>query len=183
MARSAALLSWLRLALAPIWAVVFHYSASHGWSAWLVFWIAAVAEMTDVLDGVVARRSGKACATGQVLDSLADVIFRYTVLLGLLAEGTVSLWLMIALLYSDCSVTTLKSIHAYQHGMRDRGWWGKTLSTIASSCVLLLLAGRAAGWPTGEEMTPIWSNTILLIAIALNACFGTAELRSMRRHK
>lgn len=180
-AHSAALLSWTRMVLAPIWAIVFHYSTVRDWSVWVVFWIAFVALITDTLDGPLARRSGRASPVGQILDSTADVVFRYTVLLGLLSEGTVSLWLLIALLYFDCSVTALKTIHAYQFGMRERGWWGKVISTILSSTVLILLLGRACGWPTGEHEVPIWSNAILFMAILLNVFLGTAELQSMKR--
>ncbi len=179
--RIPSILSWTRLGLAPVWAIVFHYSSESDWSVWAVFVLAAFAELTDVLDGVIARRTNSTSPFGQVVDTLADQIFRYTVLLGLLAENTVSLWLLIILLYFDCSAAVLKTIHAYQHGMHERGVLGKILSTIFSSTILILLLGRALGWGTGASGPPIWSNAVLLVAIAIIAGFGIAELRMMKR--
>jgi len=66
--RSAAdLFSWLRIALLPVlWAIAVLGHAR------VLAWLLLVAWSTDVVDGFLARRSGRASPAGSRLDTIAD---------------------------------------------------------------------------------------------------------------
>ncbi len=63
-------------------------------SWWLPVYVVAVA--TDVIDGVVARRTGKACAAGATLDAWADKILHVNVAWTLANAGLIPASWMLA---------------------------------------------------------------------------------------
>ena len=85
------LLSLLRIPLA----VLFPFVAGSRNKALLVL---ALAGLTDVLDGYLARRDGEATATGAVLDPIADKLFAISVVGTLIAQGKIPRWSVPALL-------------------------------------------------------------------------------------
>ncbi len=60
--------------------------------------VLALAGLTDVLDGHLARRDGQVTATGAVLDPLADKVFALSVVGTLIAQGKIPRWGIPALL-------------------------------------------------------------------------------------
>jgi CDP-diacylglycerol--glycerol-3-phosphate 3-phosphatidyltransferase/cardiolipin synthase len=60
--------------------------------------VLALAGLTDVLDGFVARHSGHSTATGSVLDPIADKVFAASVVGTLVAHGKLPRWGVPALL-------------------------------------------------------------------------------------
>ncbi len=60
--------------------------------------VLALAGLTDVLDGWLARRDDQATATGAVLDPIADKAFALSVVATLLAQGRIPRWGIPALL-------------------------------------------------------------------------------------
>ena len=85
------LLSLLRLPLAA----AFPFAARRRGSAMTVL---ALAGLTDVLDGWLARRSGQVTTTGAVLDPVADKVFALSVVATLTARGKLPAWGIVALL-------------------------------------------------------------------------------------
>lgn len=84
------LISLTRLAFAA----VFPWAADAPGPALLVLALAAV---SDVLDGWVARRHGLVTATGAVVDGITDKVFALTVVITLLSQGRAP-WYSLALL-------------------------------------------------------------------------------------
>lgn len=60
--------------------------------------VLALAGVTDVLDGWLARRSGQVTATGAIVDPIADKVFALSVVGTLLAEERLPPWAIPALL-------------------------------------------------------------------------------------
>ena len=84
-------MSFLRLPLAAI----FPFAAKNRHQAMAVL---ALAGLTDVLDGWLARESGQVTATGAVLDPIADKAFALSVVATLIAQGKIPRWGIPALL-------------------------------------------------------------------------------------
>ncbi|HHY83175.1 MAG TPA: CDP-diacylglycerol--glycerol-3-phosphate 3-phosphatidyltransferase [Clostridiales bacterium] len=59
------------------------------------FAVFLIAGLTDVLDGVIARRFGLVTKWGKLMDPLADKLMLITVLVCLFLDGVVSLWVII----------------------------------------------------------------------------------------
>ncbi len=92
-------LSYLRLATGPAMVPVlasFREPMSSGWGT--VILIAALA-MTDMLDGLIARSTGKTSYLGRVLDPLADIVFLFSLTLGLTIAGVLPLSLLVLMFF------------------------------------------------------------------------------------
>ena len=79
--------------------------ASHSPLLWLVLVLAIVSELSDVLDGMVARALGLANGLGKALDPLCDSLYRLTVFLAFAAAGWMPLWLVLPFLFRDVIVS------------------------------------------------------------------------------
>lgn len=73
------------------------------------------AEVTDVMDGIVARRTGEVSAIGKLLDPLSDSIFRMFVFLGFLTAGWMPLWMMAIFFARDILVAYLRVFSGLQN--------------------------------------------------------------------
>ena len=87
------LLSLLRLALVPVFALVYFSCApnAHLWSA--VLYLAAF--VTDVADGWIARRFNQITRLGRILDPMADKLMTFIVILCLTADGVIPVWAVV----------------------------------------------------------------------------------------
>ena len=77
--------------MVPVMAVVFH---RHG--ALYALGVYALASLTDVLDGYIARRFNQISDVGKLLDPLADKLMVVTMLVMLVIKGYLPMWVPIA---------------------------------------------------------------------------------------
>lgn len=84
------LLTMARLAGVPIFIAC--YALGRHRAALLVFILSA---LTDVLDGIIARRFGLITSFGKLMDPLADKLLTLSALVCLTIEGLVPLWLLL----------------------------------------------------------------------------------------
>ena len=95
-----------RLVLAPVFFIVFFLPEFFpGFSAVLyavlLVLIYAVMELTDLLDGKIARRNNLVTDLGKVLDPFADVISHLTFFTCLLACGIMPVWAFILIIWRE----------------------------------------------------------------------------------
>ncbi len=115
-------LTFSRLALTPVFFVAFylcHHPAAGAvegmlWAKLSVLAIAVAFEVSDVLDGYLARRWGQTSNLGKVIDPLADSFSRFTVFVCFLWAGYASLWMVLLIFWRDCLVAGLRGIAARQ---------------------------------------------------------------------
>jgi len=83
-------LSIFRLALVPVfaWAYFSGGEDAHLWAA-LVY---ALAFVTDIADGYIARKFDQITRLGRILDPVADKLMTFTVILCVCLDGIVPMW-------------------------------------------------------------------------------------------
>ena len=74
---------------------------------WLLF---GLIEITDLLDGSIARRLGQTSDTGKLLDPFADSLSRLTYFFCFTFAGLMPVWIFIVLLYRDLTVGFIRLI-------------------------------------------------------------------------
>lgn len=86
-------LSLLRLAMVPLFCVVFFQPSEQArlWAAAIY----ALASLTDVLDGWIARHFNQITRLGRVLDPLADKLMTFSVIACITAADIIPLWAVI----------------------------------------------------------------------------------------
>lgn len=92
-------------------------------AAWAVY---LVAELTDVLDGWIARKWNLISDLGKVLDPFADVISRLTYFAIFLQVGVFPLWAFLPILYRELGMTFLRMILIKKGKVLAANWAGKS---------------------------------------------------------
>lgn len=93
------ILSVIRILMSPAFAAVFIWRyPSHIWLAGVIF---ALAGITDVADGILARKYGWITQAGKILDPIADKLMQCTALLCMVVRGILPLWLLLIILAKE----------------------------------------------------------------------------------
>ena len=140
----------VRIALAPVF---FFFFLLPRWTAfsplasviflWLLF---GAIELTDLLDGSLARRLGQTSDTGKLLDPFADSLSRLTYFLCFAAAGLMPLWIFLILLYRDLGVSFIRLMMARKGvymGARLSGKVKAWVYAVAGIAGLFVLTVRA----------------------------------------
>jgi CDP-diacylglycerol--glycerol-3-phosphate 3-phosphatidyltransferase len=153
-----------RLVLAPVFFVVFFVPNWFGvWSQgsvvvlWCVF---AVSELTDALDGSVARRRDQVTDLGKLFDPFADVFSRLTYFVCFMVSGIMPLVAFILILYRELAISFLRLL-VYKEGIVMGARFGGKLKSLvyffsaAGSLVVLTLVRTdiEIGWQFYLGMT------------------------------
>lgn len=96
----------VRIILCPVFILCFLYGNPAGKMA--AFVIACLFEITDMVDGYIARSRREVSDIGKLLDPFADSISRFSVFLCLLAERYVPVWMVALVFYRDALVSYLR---------------------------------------------------------------------------
>jgi CDP-diacylglycerol---glycerol-3-phosphate 3-phosphatidyltransferase len=162
------LLTLLRIALIPCYAVAYHLPiASAHWLAAAVFGIAA---LTDWLDGYLARRLDQTSRLGTFLDPVADKLMVAVVLIVLL-QAHPSLWLALpvaVIIGREIAVSALREWMA-EIGARGKvavsvlGKVKTALQMIALVLLTIASAGTLPGYVFGLGMLLLYGATIITL--------------------
>jgi len=116
----------------------------------------AIASLTDVLDGYLARRFKAGSRIGALLDPVADKILLSGSFLTLGVKGVFPIWLTILVLGRDLMIVGFAAIVLARkiHRHFPPSMWGKA-STAAQIAYVLFAAGHEAGLTPMIVMTTL----------------------------
>jgi len=107
--------------------------------------VLAIAGVTDLLDGFVARSFNLVSDTGKLLDPLADKILAVSVLAALTLKGYVPLWAAAALAVKELLMVVFSSRLYAKNVVVQANIWGKLATFLIYVAVFTLFFSRAAG--------------------------------------
>jgi CDP-diacylglycerol--glycerol-3-phosphate 3-phosphatidyltransferase len=141
------LLTMLRLALVPVFVALLLADGGHNpkWRA--VAWAAfAIAMITDLFDGEIARRQGLVTDFGKIADPIADKAIMGAALIGLSVLGDLPWWVTAVILARELGITLMRFwVIRYSVIPASRGGKLKTLTQgIAVGMYVLPLTGWLA---------------------------------------
>lgn len=134
-----------RIALVPVFALVYVFTKEHHFVAGLLF---AVAALTDWLDGYLARRIGAQTKFGEFLDPVADKLI-VTVALVLLVGLYGSLWLTIPGVIIIAREVLISALREWMAEINRRGlvsvtWMTKTKTMVQMIAIFVLMCNPPA---------------------------------------
>ena len=144
------LLSLFRLALVPVFAVVFlspHPEAR--------LWAAAVyglAFLTDVADGWIARHFNQITRLGRILDPLADKMMTFTVIICITAARIIPLWAVVIFFIKEAAMGIgALSMYHRTDDVIPSNWLGKisTFVFFVVCAALVLFPAIPSQWAAG----------------------------------
>ena len=179
-------LTLIRMFLAPIYLALmliefpYHYIV-----ALAVF---AVASLTDMLDGKIARKNNLITVFGKLLDPLADKMLTTAALLAFMREGWCSIWIVMIVLTREFAVAGVRLISTAQGIVIPANYWGKakTVSQMVFTIVIMLLAEldatfdifANAGWFTLARVSNImlWITAVLTVVSGITYFVDSKKL-------
>ncbi|NGX46518.1 MAG: CDP-diacylglycerol--glycerol-3-phosphate 3-phosphatidyltransferase [Chlamydiae bacterium] len=138
---------WLtvgRIFLSPIFLVVYLFYRQAGislvWLPFILIFLVALAELSDLFDGIAARKKNQVTELGKLLDPMADSIFRLSVFLTL-TQGVVQLpmWIVLVFFYRDSIISLLRTVCALRGFTLAARMSGKIKAVVQCVAILVIL--------------------------------------------
>ncbi len=101
----------------------------------------ALAALTDLIDGYLARRLAIVSVLGKFLDPLADKLLVMASLIWMVPMGRIAEWVVVLLLAREISVTGLRSIASSEGLVIAAGRGGKSKTALQMIGILCLILG------------------------------------------
>jgi CDP-diacylglycerol---glycerol-3-phosphate 3-phosphatidyltransferase len=173
-------LTFMRIVMSPVFMALYLYGEAWGVSGpampYLLLAVMVICELSDILDGFLARRHNKVTELGKVLDPMADSIFRLTVFFSF-TQGVVHLPLLLVLVFflRDAIVNSLRTLCALQGVALAARLSGKVKAIVQATTtfiILLLMIPFTMGILTFASFYAICFYTTLAAAIYTFASGG-----------
>ena len=143
----------VRLILAPLFFIIYLFPVffpSNGamWTVIVLWVIFVLSEITDLLDGIIARKMAEGSDFGKLYDPFADTLTQITYFLCFVIDGILSPVLFLLVLYREFSVLFLRNLMLKKGitlGARMSGKIKTVSYIVAASLALLVTSGKRLG--------------------------------------
>lgn len=136
-----------RIILAPVFFIIYFIPEWTGsfaaGSVWVLIPMMVVMELSDALDGHIARKYNMVTDLGKILDPFSDVISRLTFFICFTFTGIMPLWTLLIIVYRELAITFLRMMMMGRGTAMAASIWGKAKAvtyTAASGFGILLVA-------------------------------------------
>lgn len=133
-----------RILLSPIFIAVYLFHAKLGISLFalpfILIGLVVIAELTDLFDGMAARKQNQVTELGKLLDPMADSIFRISVFFAL-TQGFVKLplWIVLLFFYRDSVISMLRTVCALRGFALAARFSGKVKAVVQGVAAFVVL--------------------------------------------
>lgn len=105
--------------------------------------IFTISGITDVLDGIIARKFNLISDFGKLMDPLADKLNQISIIAVLTIKGIIPFWILGILLAKELSMILGASFLYEKNTVVSSSWYGKLATVILYIAVVLSLIGNA----------------------------------------
>ena len=196
------LLTLFRLFSAPVFLTLFIGSGKDGFLSGVMcahtglvacLIVASLSELSDVLDGILARRMNLVSNFGKLLDPYADMTFRLTCYFAFASQAHgkwIPLWMVMTLFYRDLLVTVIRTF-GVERGVYVHARASGKIKAIAQGLVVFITllvaiiygedlvayeAGRGGQPATALAHTLMWVVTLVTAWSAADYLWGNRHL-------
>jgi len=159
------ILSLARIGIVPVLVLMLYFPGQAMCVAALLVFV--LASVTDIVDGLLARRMGLVTNLGKFLDPLADKLLIGSVLIMLVHLGWVEAWVAVLIIGREMAVTGLRAVASDSGIVIAADRFGK-LKTIIQSAALCPLILHYPVW--GIDPGPLGD---MLLYVALGLTIGS----------
>ena len=180
-------LTLTRVVMTLVFVIVLMWEFPYSKTAALMLF--TVASVTDLYDGILARRYNIVTNFGTLLDPVADKILICSAFVAFVGLHIIPAWMAIIIIAREFVITGLRLLAASKGVVLAAGWGGKNKTVsqvVAASVVLTGLAlrddwWRKFGW-NEEWLAPFNKIAFLftLVAVAFTLSSGWSYLRNNR---
>ena len=147
--------------------------------------IFVLAWITDILDGIVARRYGQITNFGKLIDPLSDKILMSAAFISFIQIPEISIpaWMVVVIVSREFIITGMRSLAASRGRVIQAGIWGKQKATTQMITVVVFLLSLCIRqlspefWASDlESLFPTIKFIILYVTVALTSLSGVLYL-------
>jgi len=155
-------LTVLRLILVPFFFIwyFFGYGLNSVLYAVLLVLFYGVAELTDLLDGKIARKSGQVTDLGKVMDPFADVMSHLTYFTCFLMSGLMPVWAFAVIMWREFSQSFLRMLLMGKGKPMAANIFGKAKTCMYAAVSICGIAARIA---TSLGAYQSWMTTVMTV--------------------
>lgn len=135
-------LTIIRFILVPI--IIIALALNNYMTALLVF---IVSSITDVLDGIIARKFNAISDFGKLMDPLADKLTQLSIILTLAIKGIIPIWIVVILCLKELILITGASFLYGKELVVSSRWYGKITTVLIFLAVVSSLIIRIFALP------------------------------------
>lgn len=169
-------LTVLRIILSPLYFVFFFLPQWTGGgalvSAILLSLVFILIEVSDLLDGYIARKHNLVTDIGKVLDPFADVLSRLTYFVCFAYAGIMPLWILLVLMYREIGITFVRMLMMRKGTAMAASVFGKAkaVTYMLSGIVgLFMHISGLIGLPQGLHAVLRVAGLVIFVVAALSS--------------
>ncbi|MFB7908255.1 CDP-diacylglycerol--glycerol-3-phosphate 3-phosphatidyltransferase [Kitasatospora sp. NPDC059146] len=169
-------LTMVRVLLVPVFVALLFADDGHNpkWRA--VAWAAfAIAMITDLFDGEIARRKGLVTDFGKIADPIADKAIMGSALIGLSVLGDLAWWVTVVILARELGITLMR-FWVIRYGVIPASRGGK-LKTLTQGTAVGMYVLPLTGWLATGRAVLMAAAVLLTVATALDYIGQALRLR------
>ncbi|MFF4385049.1 CDP-diacylglycerol--glycerol-3-phosphate 3-phosphatidyltransferase [Kitasatospora sp. NPDC001547] len=169
-------LTMVRVLLVPVFVVLLFADGGHDpkWRsvAWASF---AIAMITDLFDGELARRKGLVTDFGKIADPIADKAIMGSALIGLSLLGDLPWWVTVVILSRELGITLMR-FWVIRYGVIPASRGGK-LKTLTQGTAVGMYVLDLTGWLATGRAVLMGLAVLLTVGTALDYIGQALRLR------
>ncbi|RKT10811.1 CDP-diacylglycerol--glycerol-3-phosphate 3-phosphatidyltransferase [Streptomyces sp. 1114.5] len=169
-------LTMVRVLLVPVFVALLFAGGGHDpkWRsvAWAAF---AIAMITDLFDGEIARRKGLVTDFGKIADPIADKAIMGSALIGLSLLGDLPWWVTVVILARELGITLMR-FWVIRYGVIPASRGGK-LKTLTQGTAVGMYVLALTGWLATGRAVLMGLAVLLTVGTALDYVGQALRLR------
>lgn len=169
-------LTMVRVLLVPVFVLLLFADGGHNpkWRsvAWAAF---AIAMITDLFDGELARRKGLVTDFGKIADPIADKAIMGSALIGLSLLGDLPWWVTVVILARELGITLMR-FWVIRYGVIPASRGGK-LKTLTQGTAVGMYVLALTGWLATGRAVLMGLAVLLTVGTALDYVGQALRLR------
>lgn len=132
-------LTVLRVLMIPFFVVFMLLDIVPGMDKWIALVIFAVASLTDLLDGKIARKYNLVTNFGKFMDPLADKLLVSSAMICLVEMGRLPAWIVIIIISREFIISGFRLVASDSGIVIAASYWGKFKTVFQMVMIIVLI--------------------------------------------
>ena len=155
-------LTVLRVIMVPFFVLFMLTDLGGPANKWIALVIFAVASLTDMLDGKIARKYNLVTNFGKFMDPLADKLLVCSAMICLIPSGKLAAWIVIIIIAREFIISGFRLVASDNGIVIAASYWGK-FKTVSQMAMIIVLIADFGGVFDMIGTVLIWVSLILTI--------------------
>ncbi len=125
--------------------------------------IFAVASLTDLLDGKIARKYNLVTNFGKFMDPLADKLLVGSAMISMVGTDKLAAWIVIVIICREFFISGFRLVAAENQIVIAASYWGKFKTTFQMAMIILILLDLPYAWFASLTQVVVYVALVLTI--------------------